>query len=858
MPLGNPSPEPSHDLAGGPSTERILQTLQSLPEVDVVTIHREAARSAAFGSWPDQLDPRLLAALRAQGIERPYAHQSTAIEAALGGRDVVLSTSTASGKSLAYQVPIIESVLRDPKARALMMFPTKALGRDQVEALRGVVSGIAGDGASPVGVAVYDGDTPPDERRAARRKAHVIATNPDMLHRGMLPHHEGWASVFAGLRYVVLDELHTYRGLFGAHVASVLRRLLRLCRHYGSQPQFVASSATIANPDALFSQLTARPAPVHIDTSGAPAGPRTTLVLNPKVVDEVTGVRRDAIKVTRAVSTVLREQGTPTLVFCRTRKAVELLTRYMQDDARADRAAGKGGTPAAVRGYRGGYLPDRRREVESALRTGDASIVATTNALELGIDIGGIDAVVLSGYPGTRAATLQRLGRAGRRGHPALGVLCLNSSPLDQFVAADTSFLFGRPPEQARVDPDNPDVLLPHLRCAAHEQAFVGGHLDHAWPGLSGEDLREGLEYLVEHGALVRAGEGDTAVYTARGGDDPSAAVEIRGPIEENFAVVDQPSGDILAEVDFEDAPLYLHPGAIYTVEGRTHEVLDLQWDARKAFVRRVDADYYTEAICNTNVRVIDPDLAPALETALGTGPAAAPTAPAAGQGLAHLVRQVPGFKKIRFGTHENIGFGPIALPDLELHTVAAYWAVPDPPPPAQGDLECDAPGTPVPNALDPVQRAATALAVAHALRHVAAMVLMCDVGDLGHVLTAGHPGSWGPVIHPGRRPSPDAVLNAASQPYVVLYDRNPGGAGFANAAHELGPALLERVQAVVSSCHCDQGCPTCMGASADDAWEVSRGHVVSVLAAMRAASLQMSNTSSPVMPNPPAETPPR
>ncbi|MCR9160555.1 MAG: DEAD/DEAH box helicase [Nannocystaceae bacterium] len=812
-----------------------MQTLQSLPEVDVVAVHRESARSAAFGRWPDQLDPRLLAGLHARGIERPYAHQASAIEASLGGRDVVLSTSTASGKSLAYQVPILDAVLRDPKARALMMFPTKALGRDQVEALRGVVSSMSstsgsGSGPASVGVAVYDGDTPPDERRAARRKAHVIATNPDMLHRGMLPHHEGWASVFAGLRFIVLDELHTYRGLFGAHVASVLRRLLRLCHHYGSRPQFVASSATIANPGELFSQLTARPDPIHIDRSGAPAGARTTLVLNPKVVDEVTGVRRDAIKVTRAVATVLREEGAPTLVFCRTRKAVELLTRYMQDDARADRAAGKAGKGASassVRGYRGGYLPDRRREVEAALRTGDASIVATTNALELGIDIGGIDAVVLSGYPGTRAATLQRIGRAGRRGHPALGVLCLNSSPLDQFVAADTSFLFGRPPEQARVDPDNPDVVLPHLRCAAHEQAFVGGHLQGAWPGMDAEDLREGLDYLVEHGALVRAGQGETAVYTAHGGDDPSAAVEIRGPIEENFAVVDQPSGDILAEVDFEDAPLYLHPGAIYTVEGRTHEVLDLQWDARKAFVRRVDADYYTEAICNTNVRVIDPEADQEAE------PQDDASAPAAGQGLAHLVRQVPGFKKIRFGTHENIGFGPIALPDLELHTVAAYWAVPDAPP----EFPEDGPrGAEPPCALDPVQRAATALAVAHALRHVAAMALMCDVGDLGHVLTAGHPGSWGPVIHPGRRPSPDAVLHAASQPYVVLYDRNPGGAGFASAAHALGDALLERAEAVVSGCGCEQGCPTCMGASADEAWEVSRGHVVSVLCAMRAS----------------------
>lgn len=761
------------------------------------------------------------------GLQRPYTHQSRAIDAALAGRDVVLSTSTASGKSLAYQVPILQSVLADPKARALMMFPTKALGRDQVEALRTMASGIEG---TPVGVAVYDGDTPPDERRAARRKAHVIATNPDMLHRGMLPHHEGWASVLAGLRYVVLDELHTYRGIFGAHVANVLRRLLRLCSHYGSSPTFVASSATIANPDELFMRLTGRPAtrpPELLDASGAPSGPRTTIVLNPKVVDPLTGVRRDAVKVTRAVSTVLREASVPTLVFCRTRKAVELLTRYMQDDARADRRAGKAGkgsSPSAIRGYRGGYLPDRRREVESALRTGEATLVAATNALELGIDIGGIDAVVLSGYPGTRAATVQRLGRAGRRQSPALGVVCLNSSPLDQFVAADASFLWGKPPEHARVDPDNPDVLLPHLRCAAHEQAFVGSDLETVWSGLPGEDLRDGLEYLTEHGALVRAGEGELAVYTAQGGEDPSAAVEIRGPIEENFTVIDQPTGDILAEVDFEDAPLYLHPGAIYTVEGRTHEVVDLQWEPRKAYVRHVDADYYTEAISNTNVRVIDPELDVASD---GSGAHSdVVQAPRAGQGLAHLMRQVPGFKKIRFGTHENIGFGPIALPDLELHTVAAYWAVPDPP-----ALD----GEDTPGAHDPVQRAATALAVAHALRHVAAMVLMCDTGDLGHVLTAGHPGSWGPVIKLSRKPSPDAVLHAASQPYIVLYDRNPGGAGLASAAHDLGLSLLERAQTVVSSCGCEQGCPTCMGASSDEAWEVSRGAVVSVFEAMRA-----------------------
>lgn len=725
----------------------------------------------------------------------------------------MLSTSTASGKSLAYQVPIIDAVLRDPRSRALLLFPTKALGRDQVESLRGLVDHVE---SKPVGVAVYDGDTPPDERRAARRRAHAVATNPDMLHRGILPHHEGWASFLAGLKYVVLDELHTYRGLFGSHVACVLRRLLRMCRHYGASPTFIASSATIANPDELFLALTGRqPDEIEaIEANGAPMGPRTLVVLNPKVVDETTGVRRDYVKVTRHVATVLREKAVPSLVFCRTRKAVELLTRYMQDDERADRAAGKGGEPSSIRGYRGGYLPDRRREVEAALRSGEAKLVAATNALELGIDIGGIDAVVLSGYPGTRAATVQRLGRAGRRGRGALGVLCLSSTPLDQFVAADASFLWGTPPEHARIDPENPDVLLPHLRCAAHEQAFIGGRLDEAWAGLPGEELREGLDYLVEHRAVMRAGQDDTAVYTVEGGGEPAQAVDLRGTIEENFTVIDERTGNILAEVDFEDAPLYLHPGAIYTIEGRTHEVIDLQWDPRKAFVRVVEADYYTEAICNKQVRVIDPE-APASETTVERGPSH-------GMGMAHLVRMVPGFKKIRFGTHENIGFGPINLPDLEHHTVAAYWAVPDAQ--ARGDS---------PGADDPARRAAVALAVAHAVRHVSAMVLMCDVGDLGHVVTAGHPGSWGPVLVPGRRPSPDAVLHATAQPYVVLYDANPGGAGLAATAHDLGADLLARARTIVSSCGCEQGCPTCMGAASDEAWEVSRGDVVDALEQM-------------------------
>jgi DEAD/DEAH box helicase domain-containing protein len=754
----------------------------------------------------------LLAALEDAGIGRPYQHQEIALRRIREGADVVISTSTASGKSLCFHVPIVDAALRDPGARALMLFPTKALGRDQVETMRRLTQRL---GVDAVGVGVYDGDTPPDERRAARTRAHAIATNPDMLHRGVLPHHEGWASFLAGLRYVVLDELHVYRGVFGSHVANVLRRLWRLCAHYrreGPPPQVIACSATIANPGELARSLCSRVHVEEISADTAPAGPRTVVVVNPSVVDETTGVRRDYLKVTRGVAAELQRAQVQTLAFCRTRKAVELLTRYLRDDARRDRAAlgcDTSGDPIehqAIRGYRGGYLPDRRREVERALREGRAQIVATTNALELGIDVGGVDAVLVSGYPGTRAATLQRIGRAGRRGGPSLAVLCLSSMPIDQCVAADVELLFGQPPEHARIDPDNPEVVLPHLRCAAHELPFSSSS---RVAGLSPEDVAAGLDYLAERGVLHReVDEAGEPHWVGVGAASPAEQVELRGPIEENFSVVD-PAGDVLAEVAFEDAPLYLHPGAIHAVEAQTYEVRSLDWEGRKAYVRRVVADYYTEAISHTRVRLVDP----------GNGQG---TAASVGTGYVHVVRTVPGFKKIRFDTHENIGFGPIELPDLELQTTAAFWGLP---------------AEVLAHRSDPVARAAATLGAGHALHHVAAMVLMCDVGDLGVAITAGHSGAWGSVLT-ARGPSSETILAAGATAVIVLYDRVAGGAGIATGAFGLGAELFVRASALVKGCRCASGCPTCLGAAADLAWaRAERGAVIEVLESLAEAA---------------------
>lgn len=798
---GKPDVFSKRQQAGGQADKLadIEAALVRRPDIDVVSMHRTPAVAGRFGNWVGPLDPRLQQSLVERGIERPYLHQANAFSAIATGSDVVLATSTASGKSLCYQVPIVNAVCADPRARTLMLFPTKALARDQVRGLRQ----LAGD---LVGCGVYDGDTPPAKRRAARARAHVVATNPDMLHRGVLPHHDRWSDFLANLRFVVIDELHTYRGVFGSHVANILRRLWRVCRHHGSNPQIIACSATIANPRELAREVVGRDNWQVIDTNTAPVGPRTFAIVNPKVVDPVTGVRGDYLKATRSVASLFRQAKVSTLTFCRTRKAVELLTRYLREDEAGVRPNSEGAgvdgaavvrAAAAVRGYRGGYLPERRREVEQALVTGDARMVVTTHALELGIDIGGLDAVVLAGYPGTRAATTQRAGRAGRRASPALTVLVLSSRPLDQVVAADPEFLLGRPPEHARVDPLNPEILVPHLRCAVHELPISS---DETYEGVPPDELQPALEYLAEAGVLRREDSGDQARYFAIGGGFPADTVEIRGALEENFTVVELASGmahdgRILAEVDFEDAPLYLHPGAIYAIEGRTYEVLRLDWDARKAYVRAASVTYYTEAMSEVRVRVIE-QLTDGFETPDRSGDHA--ERHPHGTGHAEILRKVPGFKKLRFRSHENIGFGPVNLPDLELQTVAAHWRVPD---------------AFLAEVADPGRRAAATLAATHVIHHCAAMVMMCDVSDLGCAVASAPSGGWAKVV--GNH-GPDAVqlFESGATPSIYLYDNFSGGAGLSTQIHRLAQAFFGRALQVIEGCLCNSGCPTCLGAS--------------------------------------------
>jgi DEAD/DEAH box helicase domain-containing protein len=779
------------------SVAEVVARWRSNPRVagNLVDVRELPGREAKHADIPQTLDARLVSALWDRGVTRLYSHQVEAITALDAGHDVVVATPTASGKSLCYHLPVFDALLRDRAARALYLFPTKALARDQIHAARALGEATKAD----LGVAVYDGDTPPDHRRAARTHARIVATNPDMLHAGILPHHTSWAAFFAGLKYVVVDELHTYRGLFGSHVANVLRRLRRVAAFHGASPKFVATSATIANPGELGAHVLASPDRSRvrvIDESGAPSGPRTFVIYNPPVVDSALGLRASYLKAAKRIARDLVDADVPTLVFTRSRRAVEILVRYLRDDLDAD-GDGSSDPDEDIRGYRGGYLPDRRREVESLLREGGTKCVVATSALELGIDVGGLDAVVIAGWPGSRAAAWQRAGRAGRRGMPSVVVMVACSEPLDQYVAADPEFLFGEPPEHGRVDPDNLAVLVPHLKCAAFELPLAAGE---TFGPLAADETSEVLRVLAKQGLVHEDRAAGTFDWIADA--YPAQGVPLRGISDENFAVVDVQGGHVLAEVDYTDAPRQLHPNAIYPLEGRLFQVERLDWNAHKAFVRAVDVDYTTDAMTFTKVRLLE---------SLGV-------APRSGHGEVHVVHRVVGFKKIKLHTHENVGYGDVALPDQEIHT-RALWVDPATPAslwaPRKNPRDARSAGAPShavelrASFLDGVTRAA------YALHHVAALTVLCETQDLGHALEEAKDGGL---------------------PRIYLYDRITGGAGLAERLFDERRALVARAQKLVASCRCAIGCPACVGALADGAPRTGKAAAVAILSSLLAA----------------------
>jgi len=831
----------------------------------VTAWERIPARAARVASWPAGLDPRLIAAARERGIERLYTHQAQAIEAALAGEHVVMATSTASGKTLAYNLPVLHTLLSDPVACALYLFPTKALAHDQITNLKSQISNpnlSALASRPPISVRPYDGDTPSAHRPAIRREARLLVSNPDMLHTGILPHHTRWARLFANLRYVVLDELHTYRGIFGGHVANLLRRLRRVCRFYGSEPRFLCASATIANPRELAEQLVESSVTL-VDDDGAPQGQKHFILYNPPLVDSQLGIRRSVALAAKDIAARFLQADVQTIVFARARLTTEVLLGYLRDSivtTDVDDSVGRVSIPAeAIQGYRGGYLPGERRSIERGLREGKVRGVVATNALELGVDIGQLSACIMTGYPGTIASAWQQAGRAGRRAGLSVAVLVASALPLDQYLVTHPRYFFGRPVEQALLDPDNLAVLANHLACAAFELPFDPGE-----PFGNFGDAAAVLDVLAEEGVLHRR----SGHYTWIGEGYPAAGLSLRTSTPDNVVIQDV-SADaamvpgagpprVIGQMDRPSAPVLIHEGAVYIHGGETYVVESLDWDKGVASVQATGLDYYTRASATTDVRVLG---------VLRSAPSHPPISSslhACGELL--VTTRATGYRKIKRYTHEVLAWAPIDLPEQKVRTIGYWLALSEelttrlqeagvlPPPtdygpnwPAQRDAArardsycCQHCGTReregrqhdvhhitpfrvfgyIPGANDSyqlanqlenlitlcsachrrVERARGARGalsgLAYLLRNLAPLHLMCDPGDLGSVVQSR---------------APETGL-----PTVTLYDRAPGGAGLSVRLYELHDELLEAALDVVRDCPCADGCPGCVGPAGD------------------------------------------
>jgi DEAD/DEAH box helicase domain-containing protein len=713
---------------------------------DITLDHVIPATAATFAPLPADLRSDLAAALATRGIESLYSHQADSYRAVRSGRHLVVVTPTASGKTLCYNLPVLQRLLEDPNRRALYVFPTKALAQDQLAELSALKHGLPID----LRVDTYDGDTAPGRRTAIREGGHIVMTNPDMLHAGVLPHHTRWRRLFSSLDFVVIDELHTYRGLFGSQVANVIRRLKRICAFYGSKPIFICASATIANPLELAKNLLEEDNIELVDRSGAPRGERRLIFYNPPLLNREMGIRRSSMLEARRIAAPWIRAGVQGIVFCRSRLQVEVMLSYLRQDL-----APRLDVNQRVRGYRAGYLPLHRREIEAGLRSGSITSVVSTNALELGIDIGTLQTAILVGYPGTIASTWQQLGRAGRRSG-SVGVFVASSSPLDQFIVRHPEYFLSSDPEEGLVDPNNLLLLAAHLQAGLFELPFEAEeHLGRA-------DVQDLLALFEEDGSATRSAG---RWFWSRQAF-PAEEVHLRRIAADNVVIIDtsHPRPQVIGEMDQFTAPVLLHEEAVYLHEGAQFHVERLDWEEKKAYVHPVEVDYYTDALASVTVQVLDTFGGPD------------------GQGMSRnhgelkITSLASMFKKIRFHTHENIGSGPIHLPEQTLHTTG-YWTTVD------EDLW---------RSLGRETLEAGLQGIAHSMRHVASLRLMCDPRDLGAVAE---------------------VRSVTTQlPTVTVYEMYPGGVGYARRMFELHRALLEQASELVRDCPCLAGCPSCIG----------------------------------------------
>lgn len=726
---------------------------------------------------PGALTGSLVEALKAQGIDQLYSHQSEAVSHALSGEHVVIATPTSSGKSLCFHLPVLDAIAKDPTASALYLFPTKALSRDQEFSLQATIDGAGLD----IGAMVFDGDTPGDARKAVRERARIVLSNPDMLHSGILPNHAKWSAFFESLRYVVLDELHTYRGVFGSHMAHVIARLKRIAAFHGATPTFIGATATIGNPAEHCARLLGeKQSAVHVvDTSGAPACERQLLVYNPPIVNREMGIRGSSLKHAVSLATDLIRARVPTIVFGQSRNSVELMLKYLRE-------ASPDVPSEALMAYRGGYLPETRRRIERGLRSGEVLCVAATNALELGIDIGDLDAVICVGYPGTVASTWQRFGRAGRRGRRSIAVLVCNNRALDQYLARQPDYVLKASAEEARIDPENAEVVVQHLKCAAFEAPFAmraaGARLAAPEPAagetygpLDARATRAALEYLSGQGLLTQ--RGDTFYWA--GEAYPASHVSLRNIGWDNFVIIDVENERNIAELDWRATHTMLHEQAIYQHDAEQYQVERLDFDNHKAYVRKVNPDYFTTALTYRDVEVLEE-----FERDHST-PAVA------SYGEVKVVEKVTGFKKIKYGSHENTGFGDVHLPEMQMHTTSFWLTLPDS---LLSTFE------------EPRSLLVDALRCAgQALETTASLALMCEQRDINRTLGEGHEDS----AHP---PSKTASSRPDRNPTLFLFDAQPGGVGLARRMYQRREELIARAKELIEGCPCKAGCPACIG----------------------------------------------
>jgi len=730
--------------------DAVIERLRSDPKYaeNVVRWHTFQPKAARFVEYPDWVHPDLLAALKEYKYDQLYTHQREVADLAHEGKSVCVVTPTASGKTLCYNLPVLDAIVRKTGARALYLFPTKALSQDQVAELNGIV------GKLPEGISAYtyDGDTPSSTRAVLRERGEIIVTNPYMLHSGILPNHVKWTDLFCGLKYVVVDELHAYRGVFGSHVANVFRRLRRIARHYGADPVFVTCSATIRNPAEHAQNLLGTPVEL-VDQSGAPRGEKHFVLYNPPVVNRALGLRANALEEVRRIGGLMAGGAVQSIYFVRSRQMVEVLTKYLKD-----RNRDRGLSLDTVCAYRGGYLPKLRRTIERGLRDGSVHEVVSTNALELGVDIGSLDVAVLTGYPGTLASTMQQAGRAGRRGSTSLALLVCRSTALDQYVAAHPEYVLERPEESAVIDADNLIVFVNHLKCAAFELPFDEGEEFGRNP-VTGDVL----EYLAREARILHKAGGR---YHWMAEAYPAEDVSLSSADVDYFVVIDEDRNVVMAQVDRADAMTQIHEGAIYGHQGQQFLITRLEYEDRRAYAKRIDPDYFTEAEVDVDVRVVHADASrPGRGYLLHRGEVGVKT-------LATV------YKKIKFYTRENVGAGEIALPPEEMETTSVWMLL-------------DAPAALELGLSDP-RYAGGWTGLAYLLRHLLPVYLGCGVTDV--------------------RSKAEIKSAEFDVPSLFLFDNVPGGVGLAERVYELWPRLLLAAREMVAHCCCLSGCPACVG----------------------------------------------